>query len=81
MKKTNSMKLGMQHKEEEQHHPEGEETFDDIQAAVFPSGVNKKAPFEEQVLSERMRNERVPVDYHDKKLELHFTSLSAYLQA
>lgn len=27
-----------------------------------------------------MRNERIPMDYHDKKLELQATTVSAYLQ-
>lgn len=40
--------------------------------------TREQAPFNENVSAEWMRRERIPLDYHNKKLKLQFTSLSAY---
>lgn len=48
---------------------------------MLPSGVKEQAPFEENALSEWMRNERISLDYRDKTPKLQRTFVSAYLQS
>lgn len=49
MKNSNTSKRGNQEKDEEEHQPKGEETFDDRQDAVLPSCFKGQPPFDEKV--------------------------------
>lgn len=47
----------------------------------MPSKIREQAPFEEKVLSERMKTRRIPMNYCGYILERQLTSVSLYLQA
>lgn len=76
-----NLKPGKRKKGEKDNNPKGEKCFDDKQANVSISVAKEQAPFEESVLSEEMRNETIPVDYLDNRLESQSTSVLAYMQA
>lgn len=38
------------------------------QASVLPNGTKSQTPLDESVLSQWLRNERIAVDFRDKKL-------------
>lgn len=65
---VNTSKAGNEEKVENVDHPKGELHFDDKHATLLPSGIKKQAPFDENILSEWTRNERIQVDYLDEKL-------------
>lgn len=48
---------------------------------MLPRNSRKQALFYENVSSEWIRTKRIPRVYHDKKPELWFTSMSAYMQS
>lgn len=48
---------------------------------VLLSGTEVQATFDEKASCQRMKNERSSVSNRNRKLELQFPSVSAYLQA
>lgn len=80
-RRVNISKHEKQDNDEKEDHLKGQDMFEDKQSAVMPSEITEQAPFEEKVLSERMRNKEIPMEYHDKKVKLQHTSVSAYPQA
>lgn len=64
-------------KEDESKH---EQLFDDKQASILPSWVEKHAPLKQKLSSEQMKNQKRVVAYREKKMELQFTYSSSYLQ-
>lgn len=73
--------LGYEKEDEEDDHQKGEERCDDKQAFVFPSGTKEETSSKEKILSERMRNEAILVNYDNKRPKLQLTPVSPYLQA
>lgn len=69
-KRTNSSTAENKEKDAEEDHPKGEEQFDDKQGAMLPRETKEQAQFDDNVLYEWMVNERVPIDYGNKNLQL-----------
>lgn len=80
-KTVNTSTAGKKERSEDDDHAKGEKRFDDKQYALFPSDMEKKAPFHKSILFDWMRTERIPVNHRDNNPKLQFISASAYLQA
>lgn len=53
---------------DEEDHTESDYRFDDKDVAELPRGWRKQTPFQDKVTFQWMRNERISVNYCDKKL-------------
>lgn len=66
-KKPTTSKPGEKEKNEEQHHLEREETFNDKKAAILPRRFKVQVPFDKNISLERKRNGKITVDYRNNK--------------
>lgn len=78
-KKPNTLMPPNAEKDEKYYHQNGEKYLPNKQAAVLPNRTKEQAVFDENVFSQCTRSGKTLVDYHDEKLELQSTSVSAYL--
>lgn len=79
-KKAYASKRGNKEIDEEDYYSKAEQSFDDKQVTMLSSKIMYQASFDD-VSSEYIRNVGIPENSHDKKLQLHFRSLLAYLEA